>query len=284
MNLSTYKNQAVVLTTKHGKQECIEPTFRKLLEAEIRVCSVDTDQLGTFSGDIERKDSAVECVKKKCCWGIEVTSIPYGVATEGSFGPHPSIPFIPGHHEIMGFYDKQKDFFLLESLFSMDTNYQQITTNSENELVKFSQKVFFPEHGIIVRPNSEITSALLFKGIKDTSTLMEKFEYCCQISADGLAHIETDMRAHQNPKRQQIIRQLAQKLAQRLLSLCPECKTPGYGIIDSEKGLPCLACYFATDLAKKEIWGCVKCKYRAYRARKDGLQFAPQKDCSFCNP
>lgn len=284
MNLSSYKNQAVVLTTKHGKQASIAPTFKKILEAETHVCSVDTDQLGTFSGEIERKGSAIECVKKKCCWGIEMTSIPYGVATEGSFGPHPSIPFIPGHHEIMCFYDKEKDFFLLESLFSMDTNYQQMTTNNENELVKFSEKAFFPEHGIIVRPNSEITSARLFKGLKDSSTLMEKFEYCCQISADGLAHIETDMRAHQNPKRQQIIGQLAQKLAQRLLSLCPECKTPGYGIIDSEKGLPCLACYFATDLAKKEIWGCVKCEYRAYQPRKDGLEFAPQKECAFCNP
>ena len=42
--------------------------------------------------------------------------------------------------------------------------------------------------------------------------------------------IETDMRAHLNPRRQAVIRRAAQRLADRLSQYCPACQAPGYGI------------------------------------------------------
>lgn len=88
----------------------------------------------------------------------------------------------------------------------------------------------------------------------------------------------------QNPLRQKVITYLADKLAHRLLSLCPSCQTPGFGMLATEPGLPCLSCYLQTELAKNEIWGCVKCDYKISRPRRDGISFAAAKDCAYCNP
>ena len=284
MQLSSYHNKTIVLTTKHQKDVCIAPSFKDILNAKVTNCEVDTDELGTFSKERERQGSAKDCVKIKCLWGMQVAGCSYGIATEGSFGPHPYLPFVPGHHEIMCFHDAEKDFFLFETLFSINTNYKQMKTERESDLWKFSKAIFFPQHGLIIRPNVSESSTILFKGIQDIKTLMDKFKYCREVSLDGLVHVETDMRAYQNPMRQKVIAQLAEKLAKRLLFCCPACQTPGFGIVDVEKGLPCLRCYFATDLAKKEIWGCTRCNFCSEQPRADGLEFVTPKDCSYCNP
>jgi hypothetical protein len=61
--MKPYKDVEIVLTTKHEKERAIEPAFAEILDARIRSLDLDTDILGTFSGEVERKGNALECVK-----------------------------------------------------------------------------------------------------------------------------------------------------------------------------------------------------------------------------
>lgn len=53
-----YRGQNIALTTKHQKESAIAPHFREQLDATLIVPQIDTDRLGTFSGEIERKGNA----------------------------------------------------------------------------------------------------------------------------------------------------------------------------------------------------------------------------------
>ena len=281
---SSYTGEKIVLTTLHKKEQIISPVFQKMLDAEVVLCKVNTDLLGTFSGEIERKNSAIDCAKKKCLWGIEQSGLAYGLASEGSFGPHPSIPFFPSNQEIICFYDKSNDFFVTETHLTTETNYQITSTDSWEETGQFAKNALFSKHSLIIRPNIWEDKSIIFKGINTFKTLQKAFEICQASSSDKHVRIETDMRAHMNPLRQKAIKIATEKLAHRLQQFCPACQTPGWGKIGLEKGLPCMACYFATELAKKEIWGCAKCDHKEYLPRADGIVFASQVECSFCNP
>jgi hypothetical protein len=92
-----YKNAKICLTTKHKKQEAIGPAFNKILGARLESIELDTDLLGTFSGEIERKKSGLDTARSKCELGMMETGYKYGLSSEGSFGPHPSIFFIPAN-------------------------------------------------------------------------------------------------------------------------------------------------------------------------------------------
>ena len=75
--------------------------------------------------------------------------------------------------------------------------------------------------------------------------------------------IENDFRAHCSPSRQENIKKAAEKLALRLLNLCPECKAPGWGLVDYKRGLPCQMCGLESkEAAHSEILGCTKCNFR----------------------
>jgi hypothetical protein len=46
------------------------------------------------------------------------------------------------------------------------------------------------------------------KGIKKPSDVKEAINRCASVSENGLAHVETDMRAHMNPTRMKVISEL----------------------------------------------------------------------------
>ena len=122
------------------------------------------------------------------------------------------------------------------------------------------------------------------KGITERESLKRSIERSVALSDDGLALIETDLRAHMNPTRQRVITRLAERLAQRLLQLCPHCNTPGWGIVDVARGLPCEWCGEVTSLVSEYIYGCPFCSYREYKPHSDGLRYAPAAQCPLCNP
>ena len=103
-------------------------------------------------------------------------------------------------------------------------------------------------------------------------------------SADGLALVETDMRAHMNPTRMTAIRALAGRLAARLAALCPDCGAPGWGQVDLLRGLPCSSCNQPTQGVMAIIDGCNVCHHRETRPRPDGVTAASPASCDWCNP
>jgi hypothetical protein len=283
---SDYAGSCFILTTKHAKSIAIAPQLWEKLGASVLEYVMDTDQLGTFSGEIERKGTALECARRKCEWLLEQLGdkVEFALASEGSFGPHPFIPFLPCDQEILYFIDRRHGFHLHLSHLSEKTNYRTETVNSLEALQKLAQEAQFPSHALILRPNGRKTKAPIFKGVDTQSALEEAFKECIKNASKGKVFVETDMRAQFNPSRMGVISELADKLAKRLSTPCPKCSTPGWGKVRVEQGLECTLCGSETELVKSEIFGCVKCDHEETTGRADGLINADPGDCNYCNP
>jgi len=78
----------------HGKERAIaRPIFHHLGLALKPAMNLDTDQLGTFSGEIPRRGALLEVALRKARLGMRAPGLPLGLAGEGTFGPHPAVPF-----------------------------------------------------------------------------------------------------------------------------------------------------------------------------------------------
>lgn len=281
---SPYFGKRIVMATKHSKSIAVAPGFRDILGATVVECPIDTDELGTFSQEVERKGSALDCARWKCEMGIDLLNAEFGIASEGSFGPHPYASFIPVGLEILHFIDRTRNFHLHVSRLCSKTNYRTQTVDTLDALQRFAAESQFPTHALIVRPSHVESGDLIFKGINTAEELKDSFERSRAQSSDGLVWVETDMRAHLNPTRMSEIAELARQLAHRLATPCPACRAPGWGLVNSEKGLPCEYCDRPTELIKHEVFGCVLCDHKERRQRPDGLEKAPQMRCGLCNP
>lgn len=268
----------------HQKEKAISSCFSNVLQLNINVPKLNTDLLGTFTGEIERKGSALDCAREKCELALKETKSLMAIASEGTFGPHPSIPFVPSDYEILYFIDLERNFHLHQSLLSVKTNYCTEVTGKLSKLKEFADQVLFPSHGLIIKPNKSDSKSMIVKGIQAFEKLEEAFIQSCRHSLDGLALIQTDMRAHMNPTRMEVIKELAESFAVRLATLCPFCYTPGWGIVGNQKGLECEICGCETDMIRFEIFGCSKCDYKETKPRSDGLSLANPRWCFLCNP
>lgn len=279
-----YHDKTCVIATMHEKEKAVAPAFLDLIGLKIIKAKIDTDQLGTFTGEVERKGTPLTCVRQKCELALKDRKIPMGIASEGSFGPHPFIPFLNCDHEILYFIDQERGFALHQSLLSTKTNYFSEAISDLQRLKTFCNQALFPSHGLIVRPNKSNNNTLIIKGIQTEDGLQEAFLKCCRLSEDGNALVETDMRAHMNPTRMRVIRELAESFSKRLATPCPNCDNPGWGVVDSHKGLECAMCGSETEMIRSEVLGCPKCQYKENRLRQDGLTLADPKYCNWCNP
>lgn len=281
-----YQGATIILATKHAKSFGIVPPFWKHLQASVLECVLDTDSLGTFSGEIERKGNALECARRKCEWALELLGqkADYFLASEGSFGPHPAIPFLASDQEILYFIDRKRGFHLHLVHASEKTNYQTKAIHTMDQLEAFAAAAQFPSHALTLRPNDRSLKNMIFKGVVDHTQLINAFKTAQTASPDGTVWVETDMRANVNPSRMTVIGELAERLARRLSALCHSCQTPGWGIIRTQSGLRCEFCKSPTRIIASEIYGCVLCTHQETLPRSDGLKFAPQMYCDFCNP
>ncbi len=278
-----YRGRTVALATKHGKERQIESPLRQVLDVSLCVPgTIDTDFLGTFTGEIPRTGSPTEVVLQKARMGMQLCNLPLGLANEGSFGPHPEMPMLIVDTELLLFVDDERNIQIQEVLVSEDVVAAQCTARLIDELTLFLLRSQFPSHGLIVRPHG--LSEHIVKGITDRETLEQAIKQSVALSPNGLALIETDLRAHKNPTRQRVIARLAERMAQRLLQRCPRCATPGWGRVDVARGLPCEWCGEATRLVSEDVYGCPLCSHREYVPRSDGLRYAPAAQCPICNP
>ena len=110
-----YRNQPAILTTKHDKLSLIAPSMQSEVDLEVTDINLDTDQLGTFSGEISRSGSPIETAIAKAKLGIEATGIPIGLASEGSIGPDPQNPFLTSDIEIVVLVDQERGLVIYES-------------------------------------------------------------------------------------------------------------------------------------------------------------------------
>ena len=281
MNVShPYQGLDAALATKHEKGSIIAPEFLRVLGMNVIEIEVDTDELGTFSGEVERIGTPREVAIRKAKLGISKSGQPRGLASEGSIGADFYIPFINFDIETLAFVDEEFGFEIVETYRSLDITAQKIEIFSASELEDFLEKADFPNHKLIVRnENKPITFSR--KGISNYEELNRAIQNGLKLHPKII--IENDFRAHCSPSRQENIKKAAEKLALRLLNLCTECKTPGWGVVDYKRGLPCQMCGLESkEAAHSEILGCTKCNFR-----KNGKVLAEKIDpskCNFCNP
>ena len=277
-----FQNRKLVIATKHQKEKVIAPLIEKELGIKCFAPeNFDTDTLGTFTGEIDRIDDPITTLRNKCLQAMELTNCDLGIASEGSFGSHPTIFFAHADDEFLIFIDKKNNLEIIERELSTNTNFTGTEIKTEKELIEFAKIVKFPSHGLILR-KAEDDNTEIIKGIMDWDVLKKSFQLL--MGKYGQAYVMTDMRAMYNPTRMEVIESAAKKLVKKIKSLCPQCSTPGFGITDAKQGLPCSLCGFKTKSTLSYIYECKKCafikeeKYPNNKTEEDPMY------CDICNP
>jgi len=277
-----HKGRNLVIATKHEKEKVIAPILEKELGVKcFTIPNLDTDQLGTFTGEVERKDDPITTARKKCLLAMELADCDMAIASEGSFGMHPSIFFVPADDEFLLFIDKKNDLEIIARELSTETNFNASEIKTKEELQSFAKNANFPSHGLILRKSKNDYSEIV-KGISDFEQLINSFNYFC--SNYGTPYIETDMRAMHNPMRLKVIEKATKKLAEKINTLCPECNTPGFAITDAKKGLKCELCNFPTKSVLSYIYECCKCSFKKEDKYPNNKFTEDPTYCDFCNP
>lgn len=274
-----WSGEVAAIATKHGKQRQFGPPLARLVGLEVVVADVDTDLLGTFGGEVPRPGSPLEVARRKAQWAIEDTGARFGMASEGSFGPHPDVPYVAIGVELAICLDGQDGLEIAERVVSTDTNFQHREVGELPLPPTFLDSTRFPSHALVVSPPGESTP--MFKGLVDRDEVDHAIA-CC-LDRAGRALVQTDMRAHLNPTRQRALTELAEQLARRIATPCPACASPGWGIIAVETGLTCEWCARPTPLVAYDVSGCARTDCDE-RTRDPRVELAPAGQCPDCNP
>lgn len=281
-----YAGHRAVLATMHGKEAAISAVLFDRLGLVVGTApNLDTDVLGTFTGEVPRTGTIREAAIAKARLGMAATGLPLGIASEGSYGPHPHIPFVAGGIELMVLVDDERDIVVSEHLIEDTPVFDHAVAHPNDELGAFLDRIGFPNHALIVKAaEARVAAGPIYKGLRGKEALASAVIHCAAHSRDGRALIQTDMRAHMNPTRMATLRRLAAIFAERVAMPCPACAMPGYGQIDVETGLPCEDCGAPSIMVRYQVFGCVACEHRERRPRLDGRSLADPVHCPECNP
>jgi ribosomal protein S27AE len=277
-----FAGKQVYFATMHGKTDILKPLF-----AEIgMVCvpaPVDTDSLGTFSGEIERTGSVRETLKEK----IRICAEKYPdaefiVASEGTFGLHPILGFFQTGLESLLFWHRSNKTELYAEFLDLNPLVAEDFFTSQQGAEDFFNKVNFPVNGLIIHPENLLEP--IFKGLHKSEQVYEAMAACAAIAPEKKIVLKTDLRACHNERRRMAIYEAGKLLLKALNSYCPSCSLPGFVIDEIVPGLECEQCGAPTRLAEKEVLKCKACGLVEERLRSDGKVFADPGCCDFCNP
>jgi hypothetical protein len=277
-----YTAQRIALLTQHGKERVIAPVLEPALACQVeRIDGYDTDQLGTFTRETPRPGTQLAAARRKARVGMELSGLPLGLASEGSFGPDPMTGMLPWNVELLVLIDDRLGIEIVGMAQGAAQSGHRHT--GEWRVVElFAKREGFPEHRLVLRPQDQ-NDPHIVKGVADWQELRQAFEDCRAQAANGKVFVETDLRAFANPTRMQHIGEAAEDLLRRLKSTCPACGLPGFGVVERQRGLPCSACGTPTSIYRSEVWECPGCRHRATIIRQD-LRLADPAYCPQCNP
>lgn len=281
-----YRGARIAVGTRHGKQHQLAPAFSAVLGAQLKTPpDLDTDRFGTFTGERPRRGPALEAARAKARLAMDVTGLPFGLASEASYGPLPGLGW-PGHEEILLFCDDVLGIEVVEGHRGAAGPTASVALSPGDDLPA-PLLAGLPGQALIVRPAEPGSGptgieAGIAKGITDTEALHAAIVAAADVSGDGRAIVEPDLRAHHNPQRRRVLVTLARRLALRLATECPACAAPGFGRVDSDSGLPCRLCGTPTPAPQAEIHGCGACGHSVHRPVV-GADADPAH-CPSCNP
>lgn len=279
-----YAECVPVVATIHQKERAIAPAFRRHLGLPvITFASFDTDNLGTFTGEIPRTGTMLDAAIEKARIASAKTGRRLGIGSEGSFGTHPNLPFLAADTEVIVLFDRDLNITIADAVTVPRTNFALIDIEYVDQIEEFLKHVGFPRHAVIVRLTQDRKDSPIYKGLIERSDAVKAIDELNKSYPGELVRISTDMRAHFNPTRMSVIRTVATRLARRLAILCPNCGTPGFGVLETVRGLPCSVCECPTDRTKTLIHGCKRCTYRKMVPANAHIRADPRY-CPDCNP
>lgn len=269
----------------HGKERAIASLAARFLGLDLHVAEgLDTDAFGTFSRDVDRAGTPREAARAKIDAAFKLDpDARVGIASEGSFGPHPSLPFAALNRELVLLFDRESGLELIGHHATMATNFAHKVVTDTAAGLAFAAQAGFPAHGVIVmgvldgKPAPQLA---LFKAIETEAELMAALERTMALT--GAAHVETDMRALRNPRRMRAIKRAMLDLVRRSRSHCPNCNQPGFAMTGRAYGLPCAWCATPTHLTRAEVWACDGCGHG--EERPVAATTANPMHCEECNP
>jgi hypothetical protein len=242
----------------------------------------DTDQLGTFSGDIARIHSQYDTAILKAKLAATLGRSRIGIGSEGSVAPGAAGAWFPYHTEMVAWWDDALQWAVVGYAHAPAQSRVQIATDMASLQAQWHSHDYQQQAlqmKIIDGSNSAAPIAIR-KGIRSATELCHAWQ---QLYQEGYnVEVSYDYRAHCSERRQQVIASAAQDLAMRLSQLCPCCSTPGFTVTDTIKGLPCGACDLPTQQVKTLIYQCQHCGYQQQDSAK--AAHADPMHCHFCNP
>ncbi|MCF4970521.1 DUF6671 family protein [Nostoc sp. CMAA1605] len=281
-----FSDRTAVIATMHYKEKVIAP----LLEQELGIKTIvpqnfDTDIFGTFTREVKRLGTQIAAAKLKAEKALEITGEKLAIASEGSFHPHPALPYLSANREIVILLDKINNLEIIGEEFSLETNFNHQVISSLDEAYEFAEKIGFPQHGLVLMYENSIShQSEIIKGINTKAKLTELVELALTSAPEKTVHLETDMRALYNPTRMNNIAKATQNLLNKINSCCPQCQTPGFEITERIPGLPCEICHTPTTLIYKVLYECHQCGFTEEKLFPHGDKFADPAQCMYCNP
>jgi len=277
-----FEGRTLVIASMHRKEEVLKPLLEQGLGINMQVAEgLNTDLLGTFSGEVARLADPLSTARKKCELALDLSGCDLALASEGSFGPHPTAFFLPANEEWLLLVDRKNNLEIHACHLSLETNFSGQEFHNLEELAAFASKVGFPSHGLILRKSKEELDGMQ-KGITDPQQLRTSAVHL--LETEGSGYVETDMRAMFNPSRMQVIGETAQLLLQKLNSHCPSCQVPGFSVTSAELGLPCSLCGTPSSAALAHLLVCSHCQHQERVSFPHGKKTEDPQYCQVCNP
>lgn len=274
----TYRNRPVAMLTKHDKAGMVAPALSPLGLEVLAADGFDTDTLGTFSGEVERTLSPLECARRKARLACELTGLPVGLGSEGSFGGGPVPGLINWDEELLVLYDARDDF----EIVALASGPVKVTGFEIESLPQLEGQLagFDPGQAWIIRSADRVV-----KGLPDVGALQAELAALNLLEQErvvGGVRIEPDLRAMHCPERQAYIQAAAQQLAERLQTFCPACTAPDFWQASLEQGLPCGWCGEPSEQPLATIRRCRACGHEM--REPVAVEFADPGHCQWCNP
>lgn len=164
--VSRYNGRRASLATMRGKEIAIAPVMQGAVGLKVEpVPGFDSDIFGTFDRRVPRLRPMMETALSKARAAMALSNTRLGIASEGSYGPHPAITFLPGGLELMVFVDDQEGFVVSEHLIEDEPYYASCVVAPDQDLSQFFMFAGFPKHAVMVAPASSPTTHVA-KGLR----------------------------------------------------------------------------------------------------------------------
>lgn len=282
MRTDFFRGRQLIVATMHGKEAAIAPVLERELGVQVvPFRGLDTDRFGTFSGEVGRVSDPLETARAKGNAAALLYPGALVVASEGSFGPHPSGFFLPCDDEVLLLMDVEHTLEIHTRILSTETNFAGAAFTEMRPLMDFAATVGFPAHGLILKRDRDSIAGMV-KGIVAADQLRSEAENF--LHRYGGVFVETDMRACFNPTRMKQIERAAVKLAAKANQICPQCKRPGFDVVSYRSGLPCELCGIPTRSILSVTRGCAGCQHETEELYPDGKTTEDPVYCDHCNP